>query len=92
MSNSGKYLNQENIMKKVFDGDNDALKVNVVAGGGSGPSDCLTDAELRASPVDVNVTSSTPTTIVVDAADDSIAIGDRTTGDLMTVNPDGTIQ
>lgn len=89
-SNTGKYLNQENIIKKVFDGTNDALKVNVVAGSGGG-GDGLTDAELRASPVDVNVTTSAPTTVVIDAADDSIAIGDRTTGDLMTVNPDGTI-
>lgn len=59
----GKFLNMENIIKKVFDETTDSLRM----------------------------TTSGTSTIVIDAADDSIAIADRNTGDLLTVKPDGSI-
>lgn len=79
-------LDANQVIKMVYDEATQSLKTTV--GGSDG--DGLTNAELRASPVPVTVTSAPPTTIVVDAADDSIAIGDRVTGDLMTVNTDGS--
>jgi hypothetical protein len=39
----------------------------------------------------LRTTSGGAFTVTIDASDDSIAIGDRITGDLMTVNPDGSI-
>ena len=60
----GKYLNFENIIKKVFDHTTDSLKTSAIASG--------------------------PTSIVISSMDDSIAIG-NVAGDLMTVNPNGTI-
>lgn len=59
----GKFLNMENIIKKVFDETTDSLRM----------------------------TTSGTSTIVIDAADDSIAIADRNTGDLLTVNPNGSL-
>lgn len=80
-------LDANQVIKMVYDEVTQSLKTTV--GGSDG--DGLTNAELRASPIDVIVTSAPPTTILVDAIDDSIAIGDRLTGDLMGVNPDGSI-
>lgn len=57
----GKFLNMENIIKKVFDETSDSLRTSV-----SGAS-----------------------SIIIDAADDSIAIGDRNTGNLASVNANG---
>lgn len=58
MSNPGRFLNQENIIRKVFEQTTDSLRVTF---GGGAPS------------------------VAIDAADDSIAIGDRNTGTLASV-------
>lgn len=82
---AGTKLDADQVLKLVYDEAEQALKTT----GSSGPGGGLTDAELRASPLEVDVVSSTPQAIVIDAADDSIAIGDRDTGDTQKVTPDG---
>jgi hypothetical protein len=59
----GKFLNMENIIKKVFDETSDSLRTS----------------------------ASAPSSIIIDAADDSIAIADRDTGALLKVESDGKI-
>lgn len=88
-SNTGKFLNQENISKKTFDNVNDAVRVNIVAGSGGSGSTGLTNAELRATPVPVVNTGST--SVVISATDDSIAIGNPNSNYLLEINADGSI-
>lgn len=76
------------IIKAVYDETNNVIRTS--SSGGSGGSG-LTNTELRATPVNVIVTSTPPTNIIIDASDDSIAIADRTTGAFQKINNDGSI-
>lgn len=84
---AGTKLDADQVLKLVYDETEKALKTT---GSGGGPGNGLTNTELRASPLDINVLTNPPTTVVIDSNDDSIAIGDRDTGDLLKVNPDGS--
>lgn len=92
----GKFLNQENIMRKVFDETTDSLRVNASVSGvnvnlsaSSGDNVAISDGvdTMLVNPdgsINVN-----PGNLIISHVDDSIRIGDGT--NLMAVNSNGDI-
>lgn len=83
----GSKLDLGNIIKRVYDSDNQALKVNAVVENTGG----LTDDELRAAPLEVDVIATVPQSIIIDAAEDNIAIKDPVSEETLVVNSGGSI-
>lgn len=93
-----KYLNTDNILKKVYDPSTEGLRTTAVASFVGGTVDIaisdLTDSikigDGSGTYLDINPDGSINSNIEVDAADgDNIAISDGT--NTMSINPDGSI-